>query len=69
MSGAGGGSRVPIPTINEVREITGKHHSSDEIYAALKECSMDPKETAQKLLYLDTFHEVRRRRKKRNLCV
>ncbi|KAI5433169.1 hypothetical protein KIW84_020448 [Lathyrus oleraceus] len=57
MSGAGGGSRVPIPnnvqnTINEIREITGNHHSSDEIYVVLKECSMDPKETAQKLLYL-----------------
>ncbi|XP_050903828.1 GBF-interacting protein 1 [Lathyrus oleraceus] len=70
MSGAGGGSRVPIPnnvqnTINEIREITGNHHSSDEIYVVLKECSMDPKETAQKLLYLDTFHEVRRRRKRR----
>ncbi|CAK8539076.1 unnamed protein product [Lathyrus sativus] len=67
MSGGGGGSRVPIPnnvriTINDIREITGKQHTDDEIYAVLKECSMDPNETAQKLLYLDTFHEVRRRR-------
>ncbi|KAF7831258.1 GBF-interacting protein 1-like [Senna tora] len=66
MSG-GGGSRVPIPnnvrrTIQDIREITGKQHADDEIYAVLKECSMDPNETAQKLLYLDTFHEVRRRR-------
>ncbi|XP_062078949.1 GBF-interacting protein 1-like [Humulus lupulus] len=69
-----GGSRVSIPnnvrkTINDIREITGKQHSDDEIYAVLRECSMDPNETAQKLLYLDTFHEVKRRRdrKKDNL--
>ncbi|MED6218584.1 hypothetical protein PIB30_028022 [Stylosanthes scabra] len=67
MSGGGGSSRVPIPnnvrkTIHDIREITGKQHTDDEIYAVLRECSMDPNETAQKLLYLDTFHEVRRRR-------
>nr|XP_012568729.1 GBF-interacting protein 1-like isoform X3 [Cicer arietinum]XP_012568730.1 GBF-interacting protein 1-like isoform X4 [Cicer arietinum] len=67
MSGGGGGSRVPIPNnvrkiIHDIREITGKQHTDEEIYAVLKECSMDPNETAQKLLYLDTFHEVRRRR-------
>ncbi|KAI4307839.1 hypothetical protein L6164_030976 [Bauhinia variegata] len=66
MSG-GGGSRVPIPhnarkILQDIREITGKQHSDDEIYTVLKECSMDPNETAQKLLYLDTFHEVKRRR-------
>ncbi|KAI4306242.1 hypothetical protein L6164_029534 [Bauhinia variegata] len=64
---SGSGSRVPIPsnvmkTIQDIREITCKQHSDDEIYAVLKDCSMDPNETAQKLLYLDTFHEVRRRR-------
>ncbi|XP_061337604.1 GBF-interacting protein 1-like isoform X2 [Gastrolobium bilobum] len=63
----GGGSRVPIPTnvrkiIQDIREITVKQHTDDEIYSVLRECSMDPNETAQKLLYLDTFHEVRRRR-------
>ncbi|KAK7299914.1 hypothetical protein RJT34_10743 [Clitoria ternatea] len=67
MSGGGGSSRVPIPnnvrkTIQDIREITGKQHTDDEIYAVLRECSMDPNETIQKLLYLDTFHEVRRRR-------
>ncbi|RDY08097.1 GBF-interacting protein 1 [Mucuna pruriens] len=69
MSGGGGSScfRVPIPNnvrkiIHDIREITGKQHTDDEIYAVLRECSMDPNETAQKLLYLDTFHEVRRRR-------
>ena len=57
MSSGVGGSRVSIPnnvtkTIHDIREITGKQHSDDEIYAVLKECSMDPNETAQKLLYL-----------------
>ncbi|PON40128.1 GBF-interacting protein [Parasponia andersonii] len=70
MSSGFGGSRVSIPnnvrkTIHDIREITGKQHSDDEIYAVLKECSMDPNETAQKLLYLDTFHEVKRRRDRR----
>ena len=56
MSG-GVGSRFPIPNnvrkiIQDIREITGKQHSDDDIYAVLKECSMDPNETAQKLLYL-----------------
>ncbi|KAL1127052.1 hypothetical protein V6Z11_A13G153300 [Gossypium hirsutum] len=57
--GGGGaeGSRVSIPdnakkTILSIREITGKQHSDEEIYAILKECSMDPNETAQKLLYM-----------------
>lgn len=60
MSGGGGSSscaRVPIPNnvrkiIQDIREITGKQHTDDEIYAILRECSMDPNETAQKLLYL-----------------
>lgn len=60
--GVGSGSRVPmIPnnarkTIQDIREITGKLHSDDEIYSVLKECSMDPNETAQKLLYLGFFN-------------
>ncbi|CAL0335068.1 unnamed protein product [Lupinus luteus] len=59
--------RVSIPnnirkTIQHIREITGKQHTDDEIYAVLRECSMDPNDTAQKLLYLDAFHEVTRRR-------
>ncbi|KAK8497617.1 hypothetical protein V6N11_073760 [Hibiscus sabdariffa] len=71
--GGGGvaeGSRVSIPdnakkTIQSIREITGKQHSDEEIYAILKECSMDPNETAQKLLYMDTFHDVKRKRDKK----
>ncbi|XP_047317166.1 GBF-interacting protein 1-like isoform X2 [Impatiens glandulifera] len=63
------GSRVSIPnsvrkTIQHIKEITG-NHSEDDIYAMLKECSMDPNETTQKLLFQDTFHEVKRRRDRR----
>ncbi|XP_042010507.1 uncharacterized protein LOC121759073 isoform X1 [Salvia splendens] len=66
----GGASRVSIPsgvkkTIDNIKEITGQNHSEDEIYAMLKECSMDPNETTQKLLLLDTFHEVKRKRDRR----
>ncbi|XP_077222702.1 GBF-interacting protein 1-like isoform X2 [Tasmannia lanceolata] len=63
------GFRVSIPnsvrkTIQNIREISG-NHTDDEIYAMLRECSMDPNETAQKLLHQDTFHEVRRKRDRR----
>ncbi|XP_026406419.1 uncharacterized protein LOC113301783 isoform X6 [Papaver somniferum] len=62
-------SRVSIPntvkkTIQNIKEIAG-NHSDDEIYAMLKECSMDPNETTQRLLYQDTFHEVKRKRDKK----
>ncbi|XP_047333989.1 GBF-interacting protein 1-like isoform X2 [Impatiens glandulifera] len=64
-----GGSRVPIPssvrkTIQHIKEITG-NHSEDDIYTMLKECAMDPNETTQKLLFQDTFHEVKRKRDKK----
>ncbi|KAL6999857.1 hypothetical protein U1Q18_001013 [Sarracenia purpurea var. burkii] len=63
------GAKVSIPNsvrkmIQNIKEITGKH-SEEEIYAMLKECSMDPNETAQKLLLQDTFHEVKRKRDRR----
>ncbi|PSS16068.1 GBF-interacting protein like [Actinidia chinensis var. chinensis] len=63
------GSRVSIPssvrnTIQNIKEIAG-NHSEEEIYAMLKDCSMDPNETAQKLLLQDTFHEVKRKRDRR----
>ncbi|KAL6140307.1 hypothetical protein ACLB2K_058607 [Fragaria x ananassa] len=66
---SGGGFRVSIPTsvrktIQDIKEITG-NHSEEEIYAMLKECNMDPNETAQKLLLQDPFHEVKRKRDKR----
>ena len=48
------GFRASIPdsvkkTIQNIKEITG-NHSDEDIYAMLKECSMDPNETTQKLL-------------------
>ncbi|CAN6574073.1 unnamed protein product [Malus baccata var. baccata] len=66
---SGGGLRVSIPnsvrkTIQDIKEITG-NHSEEEIHAMLKECNMDPDETAQKLLFQDPFHEVKRKRDKR----
>ena len=53
MSG-GGSSGVSIPIdigkmIDDIKEIT-VNPSREEIYAMLKECSMDPNETIQKLL-------------------
>lgn len=56
--GSGGGFRVSIPssvrkTIQNIKEITG-NHGDEEIYAMLKECGMDPNETAQKLLHQGT---------------
>ncbi|XAR56810.1 hypothetical protein NMG60_11037415 [Bertholletia excelsa] len=66
-----GGSRVLVPNtvrkmILHIKEITGKH-SEDEIYAMLRECDMDPNETTQRLLYLDTFHEVKKKRDRRKV--
>lgn len=57
MSNSGGNARVSIPdnvrkTIENIREITGKQHTDEDVYAMLRECAMDPNETAQKLLYL-----------------
>ncbi|XP_031102930.1 GBF-interacting protein 1-like isoform X2 [Ipomoea triloba] len=71
-SGVAGGAEVckgSIPssvwkTIQQIKEITG-NHSEEEIYAMLKECSMDPNETTQKLIFQDTFHEVKRKRDRR----
>ncbi|MCD7456044.1 hypothetical protein HAX54_030518 [Datura stramonium] len=62
-----GVSTIIIPsnvrkTIDDIKEIAAGKHSDEDIYAVLKECNMDPNETAQKLLYLDTFHEVKRKR-------
>ncbi|GER32828.1 hypothetical protein STAS_08919 [Striga asiatica] len=68
-----GSARVPIPdnlrgTIRDIKEIAGKH-SDDDIYALLKDCNMDPHETTQKLLYIDTFQEVKSKRSQRKLSV
>ncbi|KAJ0988207.1 hypothetical protein J5N97_006563 [Dioscorea zingiberensis] len=62
-------ARVSIPgsvrrMIQNIKEIAG-NHSDEEVYAMLKECAMDPNETAQRLLLQDTFHEVKRKRDRR----
>jgi hypothetical protein len=59
---SGGGFRVSIPnsvrkTIQDIKEITG-NHSEEEIYAMLKDCNMDPNETAQKLLFQGTSNLI-----------
>lgn len=64
-----GGGRVSIPsnmkkTIQNIKEITGSH-DDEEIYTMLKECNMDPNETTHKLLFQDTFHEVKRKRERK----
>lgn len=64
MSGSGFKASIPNSvkkTIQNIKEITG-NHSDEDIYAMLKECSMDPNETTQKLLLQDTFHEVKRKK-------
>ncbi|GAB2275008.1 hypothetical protein Dimus_009776 [Dionaea muscipula] len=64
---SGGGFRASsIPnnlknTIQNLKEITG-NQNEEEIYAMLKECSMEPNETAQRLLLQGNFHEVKRKR-------
>ncbi|XP_047337685.1 GBF-interacting protein 1-like isoform X2 [Impatiens glandulifera] len=69
----GGGSTVSITgrvqeMIREIKEITGKH-SDDDVYAMLKECNMDPNETTQRLLYLDSFHEVKKKRDRKKTVI
>ncbi|CAM8891373.1 unnamed protein product [Rhodiola kirilowii] len=55
-------------TIQDIREIAGEH-SDEDIHAMLKECSMDPNEAAQRLLHLDTFHEVKKKHGRRKETV
>ncbi|CAO2206438.1 unnamed protein product [Urochloa humidicola] len=66
---AGGRVSVSIPagarrTVADIKEIAGGH-TDEEVYAMLRECNMDPNETAQRLLLQDTFHEVKRKRDKK----
>ncbi|KAI5074379.1 hypothetical protein GOP47_0010340 [Adiantum capillus-veneris] len=53
-------ARKVVQDLQEIVKI-----SEEEIYAMLKECNMDPNETVQRLLNQDTFHEVKRRHKKK----
>ncbi|XP_047331269.1 GBF-interacting protein 1-like [Impatiens glandulifera] len=59
-------SRVPIPDnvremVREIKNIT-ERHSEEDVYAMLQECNMDSNEATQRLLYIDSFQEVRNRR-------
>ncbi|KAL6513945.1 hypothetical protein OROHE_019401 [Orobanche hederae] len=69
-----GSSRVSIPdslqrTIQDIKEKTGEQYSDEDIYAALKDCNMDPDETTHRLLYIDTFEEVKNKRDRRKVSV
>ncbi len=57
-TGRGDVAAVDIPAstrkvVQELMEVVG--NSEEEIYAMLKECNMDPNETAQRLLNQGTF--------------
>ncbi|KAK4786786.1 hypothetical protein SAY86_010619 [Trapa natans] len=70
MSNSGGNARVSIPdnvrkTLQNFREISGKQHTDEDVYAMLRECAFDPNETVQRLIDLETFQEVKSRRDKR----
>eukprot|EP00249_Psilotum_nudum_P016373 c25790_g1_i1 orf=269-3280(+) len=65
-TGSGGGFAIPAndrKLVQSLKEIVA--NSEEEIYAMLKECNMDPNETAQRLLSEDMFHVVKRKRDKR----
>ncbi|KAM7263552.1 hypothetical protein ACFE04_001235 [Oxalis oulophora] len=67
------GSKVSIPntlknTIRDLKEITC-NSNEEEIYAMLKECSMDPNEAAQRLLSQGSFQEVTSKRERRKKSI
>ncbi|XP_050381044.1 uncharacterized protein LOC126798200 isoform X2 [Argentina anserina] len=63
----GGGASQFLPgtkkVIQSLKEVVNCPEA--EIYAVLKECNMDPNEAVQRLLSLDTFHEVKSKRERR----
>ncbi|KAM3331496.1 hypothetical protein ACQJBY_027463 [Aegilops geniculata] len=72
MSGGGVGGRVPaagpVPAsarklVQGLKEIVSR--SDSEIYAALRDCGMDPDEAVSRLLSQDTFQEVKNKRDKK----
>ncbi|KAG2590621.1 hypothetical protein PVAP13_5NG419800 [Panicum virgatum] len=72
MSGGGGGgargSAGPVPAsarklVQGLKEIVNRPDA--EIYAALRECGMDPDEAVSRLLSQDTFQEVKSKRDKK----
>ncbi|CAM0881986.1 unnamed protein product [Alopecurus aequalis] len=74
MSGGGGGGRGPsaaagpVPAsarklVQGLKEIVSRPDA--EIYAALRDCGMDPDEAVSRLLSQDTFQEVKNKRDKK----
>lgn len=68
-SSSAGHGQATIPAaakkvVQSLKEIV-KKHSDEEIYAALKDCDMDPNLAVHVLMNQDTFHEVKRKRDKR----
>ncbi|XP_062217591.1 actin cytoskeleton-regulatory complex protein PAN1-like [Phragmites australis] len=72
MSGGGGGgargAAGPVPAsarklVQGLKEIVNRPDA--EIYAALRECGMDPDEAVSRLLSQDTFQEVKSKRDKK----
>nr|CAB3477847.1 unnamed protein product [Digitaria exilis] len=72
MSGGGGGGgrgvAGPVPAsarklVQGLKEIVNRPDA--EIYAALRECGMDPDEAVSRLLSQDTFQEVKSKRDKK----
>lgn len=77
MSGRGGGgaggkgsngiSAIPTASrkmVQSLKEIVN-NCTEQEIYAALKDCNMDPNEAVNRLLSQDPFHEVKSKREKK----
>ncbi|XP_066366067.1 uncharacterized protein [Miscanthus floridulus] len=71
MSGGGAGGKgaaAPVPAgsrklVQGLKEIVNRPEA--EIYAALRECGMDPDEAVSRLLSQDTFQEVKSKRDKK----
>ncbi|CAL4901772.1 unnamed protein product [Urochloa decumbens] len=71
MSGGGAGGKgasAPVPAgsrklVQNLKEIVNRPEA--EIYAALRECGMDPDEAVSRLLSQDTFQEVKSKRDKK----
>ncbi|KAK1422823.1 hypothetical protein QVD17_18112 [Tagetes erecta] len=61
VQGIPAASRKMIQSLKEI--VNGV--SEAEIYAALKECNMDPNEAVNRLLSQDPFHEVKSKREKK----
>ncbi|CAL1394302.1 unnamed protein product [Linum trigynum] len=71
-NGGGGGASVQqVPAehkkiFQSLKEVVNNGNYTDaEIYAALRDCDMDPNDAVQKLLSQDIFHEVKSKRERR----